>query len=223
MMVVTAASFADGARRVRLEVRTPGRASRGRPLPALRALLHHQAAGPGHGAGPVAVPGDRGEPRGDHRGGERGGEGRALPRRAAPAVAARRGGGAGWRTSAREGRSWWWTTSAHVAERAGRDARRGRPPHRRGRRRRPGPGPAAPEHLRPGPQRHPHARAGRARPLSGGAAAPPRDVAALRVPHRRPPRPETGRFLATAGAPSLAKPFHLDEVLSVVRRMLQAR
>jgi CheY-like chemotaxis protein len=34
---------------------------------------------------------------------------------------------------------------------------------------------------------------------------------------------ETGRFLATAGAPSLAKPFHLDEVLSVVRRMLQAR
>jgi two-component system NtrC family sensor kinase len=31
---------------------------------------------------------------------------------------------------------------------------------------------------------------------------------------------ETGRFLATAGAPSLAKPFHLDEVLSVVRRML---
>src|SRR6185503_392775 len=34
---------------------------------------------------------------------------------------------------------------------------------------------------------------------------------------------ETGKFLATAGAPSLAKPFHLDEVLSVVRRMLQAR
>jgi PAS domain S-box-containing protein len=34
---------------------------------------------------------------------------------------------------------------------------------------------------------------------------------------------ETGRFLASAGAPSLAKPFHLDEVLSVVRRMLQAR
>ena len=34
---------------------------------------------------------------------------------------------------------------------------------------------------------------------------------------------ETGRFLATAGAPSLGKPFHLDEVLSVVRRMLQAR
>jgi len=34
---------------------------------------------------------------------------------------------------------------------------------------------------------------------------------------------ETGRFLSTAGAPSLAKPFHLDEVLSVVRRMLQAR
>jgi PAS domain S-box-containing protein len=34
---------------------------------------------------------------------------------------------------------------------------------------------------------------------------------------------ETGRFLAKAGAPSLAKPFHLDEVLSVVRRMLQAR
>ena len=34
---------------------------------------------------------------------------------------------------------------------------------------------------------------------------------------------ETDRFLATAGAPSLAKPFHLDEVLSVVRRMLQAR
>jgi PAS domain S-box-containing protein len=34
---------------------------------------------------------------------------------------------------------------------------------------------------------------------------------------------ETGKFLATAGAPSLGKPFHLDEVLSVVRRMLQAR
>jgi CheY-like chemotaxis protein len=34
---------------------------------------------------------------------------------------------------------------------------------------------------------------------------------------------ETGRFLATAGAPSLGKPFHLDEVLSVVRRMLQTR
>jgi len=34
---------------------------------------------------------------------------------------------------------------------------------------------------------------------------------------------ETGKFLASAGAPSLAKPFHLDEVLSVVRRMLQAR
>jgi two-component system NtrC family sensor kinase len=34
---------------------------------------------------------------------------------------------------------------------------------------------------------------------------------------------ETGKFLATAGAPSLSKPFHLDEVLSVVRRMLQAR
>ena len=34
---------------------------------------------------------------------------------------------------------------------------------------------------------------------------------------------ETGRFLASAGAPSLSKPFHLDEVLSVVRRMLQAR
>jgi len=31
---------------------------------------------------------------------------------------------------------------------------------------------------------------------------------------------ETGKFLATAGAPSLGKPFHLDEVLSVVRRML---
>jgi PAS domain S-box-containing protein len=34
---------------------------------------------------------------------------------------------------------------------------------------------------------------------------------------------ETGKFLATAGAPSLGKPFHLDEVLSVVRRMLQGR
>jgi PAS domain S-box-containing protein len=34
---------------------------------------------------------------------------------------------------------------------------------------------------------------------------------------------ETGKFLSSAGAPSLAKPFHLDEVLSVVRRMLQAR
>ena len=34
---------------------------------------------------------------------------------------------------------------------------------------------------------------------------------------------ETGKFLAAAGAPSLGKPFHLDEVLSVVRRMLAER
>ncbi len=85
-----------GRIRVTARRRRP-RHPRGAGPPGVRAVLHHQARGPGHGAGPLDLPGDRQGARRPHHARSRARRGRHLhrraaarqPRRPAPGVARR--------------------------------------------------------------------------------------------------------------------------------------